>query len=172
MNDVPQNFVDNELYFDVQRFLFAEASLLDRRQYDRWVKLLADEIHYAVYVAVSREVSAEPVEYAIVDEGAVGLRSRIDQLSNSKLTRAENPASQTRRFISNIEATSDSNSTEVQVVSNLLLYRGRPSIEANSFYVGERQDLLRKNGVGWLIVRRAVRLDHTTILDGALSVLL
>ena len=34
------------LRFQAEEFLFAEADLLDSRQYDQWLELLAHDIHY------------------------------------------------------------------------------------------------------------------------------
>src|SRR4051812_32459306 len=96
--------VDDALYVAIQRFLYREAALLDRRDYAGWLGLLTDDIQYRVDAQVARDAGVAPVEYAIVDENLVGLKSRIDQISNPRLTRAENPPSLTRRIVSNIEA--------------------------------------------------------------------
>jgi 3-phenylpropionate/cinnamic acid dioxygenase small subunit len=125
-----------------------------------------------VTAAVSRDAGAKPVDYAIIDENLAGLKSRIDQISNPRLTRAENPPSMTRRVISNIEAYSGKKSDEFLATSYLLAYRGRPGIPQGGFYVAERQDILRKLDSDWRLARRDVRLDQTMLFDGALSMLL
>jgi 3-phenylpropionate/cinnamic acid dioxygenase small subunit len=172
MSDQQQLAVDSGLYIEIQRFLFREASLLDRRDYAAWLALTTDDIHYAVTAAVARDAGAKAVDYCIIDENRVGLKSRIDQISNPKLTRAENPPSLTRRVVSNIEAYPSSKPGEFAVTSYLLAYRSRPSTPEGGFYVAERQDVLRKAGADWRLARRDVRLDHTMIFDGSLSTLL
>ena len=104
MSDPKPIAVDGGTYIEIQRFLFREAALLDRREYGAWLALTTEDIQYRVTAAVSRDAAAKAVDYAIVDENLVGLKSRIDQISNPRLTRAENPPSMTRRVVSNIEA--------------------------------------------------------------------
>jgi phthalate 3,4-dioxygenase subunit beta len=172
MTDQKPMAVDGDLYIEIQRFLFREAALLDRRQYDAWLVLMTEDIQYCVNAAVSRDAGAKAVDYSIIDENFVGLKSRIDQISNPRLTRAENPPSMTRRVVSNIEAYHSAAPSEFSATSYLLAYRSRPSVPEGAFYVAERQDLLRKSGSDWRLARRCVRLDNLMLLDGALSTLL
>src|SRR5262249_27420463 len=72
--------VDDALFVEIQRFLYREAGLLDRRDYVGWLALLAQDIRYRVSAAVARDAGVEPVSYAIIDEGLTGLKSRIDQI--------------------------------------------------------------------------------------------
>ncbi len=172
MNDIQSRAVDNNLYIDIQRFLFREAALLDRRDYAAWISLFTDDLQYCVKVALSRDAGSTAIDYAIVDENAVALKSRIDQISNPKLTRAENPPSLTRRVVSNIEAFHGQTPDEFDVVSSLLAYRNRPNVPEGGFYVARREDLIRRIGSEWRLAKRCVRLDQTMIFDGALSTLL
>ena len=164
--------VDDSLYIEIQRFLFREAALLDRHDYAGWFALTTEDINYCVKAAVSRDAGAAAVDYSIIDEDAVALKSRIDQISNPRLTRAENPPSMTRRVISNIEACHGSIPGEVLALSYLLAYRSRPSVPEGGFYVAHREDTLRRIGVGWRLARRLVRLDQIMLFDGALSTIL
>ena len=172
MTDVKTRAVDGALFVEIQRFLYREAGLLDRREYAAWLTLLTQDVRYRVSAAVARDADAEPVSYAIIDEGLAGLKSRIDQISNPRLTRAENPRSMTRRFVSNVEACHSAKPDEIDVVSYLLAYRSRPSIPEGGFYVAVRNDTLRRSGSGWQLASRSVNLDQTMIFDGALSTLL
>lgn len=164
--------VDDALFVEIQRFLYREAGLLDRRDFAGWLALLAQDIHYRVSAAVARDAGAEPVSYAIIDEGLTGLKSRIDQISNPRLTRAENPPSMTRRVVSNVEAYHSQKQDEFDVVSYLLAYRSRPSIPEGGFYVAMRRDTLRRSASSWILSSRSVHLDQNMIFDGALSTLL
>ena len=164
--------VDDALFVEIQRFLYREAGLLDRRDFAGWLALLAQDIHYRVSAAVARDAGAEPVSYAIIDESLTGLKSRIDQISNPRLTRAENPPSMTRRVVSNVEAYHSQKKNEFDVVSYLLAYRSRSSIPEGGFYVAVRRDTLRRSASSWILSSRNVHLDQTMIFDGALSTLL
>lgn len=172
MADEKTRDVDGALYVEIQRFLFREAALLDRRDYAGWLALLTDDIHYRITAQVSRNAGSASADYAIVDENHVGLKSRIDQISNPRLTRAENPPSLTRRIVSNIEAQHAGGDNGFSVTSYLLAYRSRPSVPEGGFYVAERHDVLRKAGADWRLARKLVRLDQYMLFDGSLSTLL
>jgi 3-phenylpropionate/trans-cinnamate dioxygenase subunit beta len=172
MSEAKARAVDDTLFVEIQRFLYREAGLLDRRDYAGWLAVLAPDIHYRVSAAVARDAGTEPVRYAIIDEGLTGLKSRIDQISNPRLTRAENPPSMTRRVVSNVEAFHSETPDAFDVMSYLLAYRSRPSMPEGGFYVAMRHDVLRRGASGWQLASRSVQLDQTMIFDGALSTLL
>src|SRR5262252_9162671 len=123
MNPAEWHPVDDATYLQIQRFLFREAALLDSRDYASWLALTTDDIRYRVNAMVSRDAGVAAVDYAIIDEDQVGLKSRIDQISNPRLTRAENPPSMTRRVVSNIEAYDGASAEQFQANSYLLASR-------------------------------------------------
>jgi 3-phenylpropionate/cinnamic acid dioxygenase small subunit len=172
MNDARMQPVGNDTFLEIQRFLFREAALLDNRQYADWLGLLDEDIHYRVMARVARDAGTNDVDYSIIDEHMAGLKSRIDQISNPRLTRAENPPSLARRFVSNIEAYPGEAPGEFTATSYILAYRSRRNMREGGFYVAERQDVLRLRGADWRLVRRLVRLDQSMLLDGALSTIL
>ena len=77
MSNAKLNAVDNGLFVDIQRFLFSEAALLDRRNYGAWLALISEDVQYRVTAAVVREAGATTVNYAIIDENLAGLKSRM-----------------------------------------------------------------------------------------------
>ena len=164
--------VDDGLYLQIERFLFWEARLLDRRDYGAWFSLATEDIRYSVTVAVMRNAEAKAVEYSIIEEDWTALKSRVDQISNPRLTRAENPPSLTRRVVSNVEAYEGGVAGEIAVISNLLVYRSRSETPEGGFYVAEREDVLRRGNSNWRLARRTVRLDQNMLIGGTLSVLL
>src|SRR3974390_1942394 len=101
MSAIEPRAVDDSTYLAIQRFLYRETALLDRHDYGGWLALTTDDIRYLVHAKGGRGADADAVDYAIIDEDLVGLKARIDQISNPKLTRAENPPSLTRRVLSN-----------------------------------------------------------------------
>lgn len=172
MSNAKLSAVDDRLFVEIQRFLFREAGLLDRHDYGAWLSLATDDIHYRVTATTARDAGAPAADYAIIDENLTGLKSRVDQISNPRLTRAENPPSMTRRVVSNIEAYHTEKKDEFSVTSYLLAYRSRPGVPEGGFYVAIRYDTLRQSLADWRLARRNVQLDHTLIYDGALSILL
>ncbi len=159
-------------YVAIQRFLYREAALLDHRAFDEWLTLVTDDISYRVTARITRTADVGGLDYAIVDDDAVGLKARIAQIGNPKLTHAENPAAFTRRFISNFQARRGAAPGEFAVESNLLLYRSKVSAPEGALYVGERSDVLRRVDGGLRLARREIRLDHSTLFDGVVSTLL
>ena len=172
MSDARDRAVSDALFVEIQRFLYREAGLLDRRDYTGWLALITQDIRYRVMAGVARDADAKSLNYAIVDEDLTGLKSRVDQISNPRLTRAENPPSMTRRVVSNVEAYHSDKKDEFEVVSYLLAYRNRSSAPEGGFYVAARFDTLRRSASGWALARRDAHLDQTMIFDGALSTLL
>ncbi len=85
MSYVKLKAVDDSLFIDIQRFLFREAALLDRRDYAAWLSLATEDVQYRVMAAVAREAGTAPVRYAIIDETLAGLKSEsVDQISNPR----------------------------------------------------------------------------------------
>lgn len=162
-------YAEDQIYLKVQRFLNREAMLLDDRRYKDWFALTTDDIHYRVLAQVSRDVLAGELDFAFIDENAVGLRARVDQISTPKLTHAENPPSLTRRFVSGLEVWHGEPADELIARSSILVYRNRPGSE-EGVYSGERRDVLRIGDRDLRLARREVKLDHV-LLHGPVSTL-
>jgi 3-phenylpropionate/trans-cinnamate dioxygenase beta subunit len=156
----------------IERFLYLEAALLDERKYTEWIKLLSEDVRYTVNAQVTRDASMGALEFSLFDEGALELQQRIGQLSNPKLTHAENPPLITRRFVTNILVYEDSrHANEFYVRSNILAYRSTIDIPEGAIYSGIRNDVLRDVGRTFVIAKRVVRLDQA-VMFGAVSILL
>jgi 3-phenylpropionate/cinnamic acid dioxygenase small subunit len=159
-------------YADIREFLFSEAELLDARHYDKWFALLAPDIEYRVVAHVVRAASAEPGEFLILDDRQVDIKTRIAQISNPKLTYAENPPPLTRRFVSNIRATTNPASDTFKVSSYILLYRKDASVSEPYLISAARQDLLRSVAGELRLVKRSVSLDQSVIASANLATFL
>jgi 3-phenylpropionate/cinnamic acid dioxygenase small subunit len=164
---VSDNVSDAE-YIEILRFLHHEAALLDRRRFGEWLRLLADGARYRVAVYVVRDGALGNIDHAIIDEDLAGLTSRVEQISNPRLTRAENPASLTRRFISNVQATR-LDPRGYAVDSNVLIYRAKTAVPQGGWYAGERRDVLVRLDGALRLAGRDVRLDQEIVFDGAVS---
>jgi 3-phenylpropionate/cinnamic acid dioxygenase small subunit len=160
-----------EDYVAIQRFLFVEARLLDRRDYRQWLLLFTDDVVYRVLAQIHRDAEAGPLPYSVIDEGASRLKARVEQILNPKLTHAENPPTLTRRFVSNVLVSQGETADEYIATSNILVYRTRPDLSEGALYAGERTDTLRRVDGALRIARREVRLDQS-LLHGSMSTLL
>ena len=171
MTDQQDGVADRD-YVAIQRFLYREASLLDRLAFQDWLGLLTDDVTYRVTARVVRTRDEGHRDYTIVDDDATQLKSRVTQIATPKLTHAENPGAFTRRFVSNFLPHPGASPDEFAVESHLLMYRVKVSAPEGALYVGERHDVLRRVNGGFRIARREVRLDHAILFDGVVSTIL
>jgi 3-phenylpropionate/cinnamic acid dioxygenase small subunit len=171
MDELP-NPVSDGVYLAIQRFLYREAALLDAHLYGDWFALLAPGIEYRITVPSAREADAGPVRVDIVIEDHAALKTRVEQLGNPRLTRAENPRTVMRRSVTNIEAF-ELNSGTLLVKSHLMAFRGSRTANASAgFYSADRKDILSIGENGFLILEREVSLDNAVLEGGILSTLL
>lgn len=164
---------DMLLAAELGQFFHHEAELLDERRFDEWLTLLDDDIRY--WMPVTRNVrrddrksefSREGLDVAWFDEGIVTLRQRVAQI-NTGIHWAEEPASRTSHFVSNLSVT-DQSASEVKTQCRFLVYQNR--LEADvSLFAGKRIDTLRRAESGWKVRRREIYLDQSVLMSKALT---
>jgi 3-phenylpropionate/cinnamic acid dioxygenase small subunit len=165
--------VDMALHFAVERFLVDEAALLDDGEFHAWLALMAPEIRYWMPAQAnrSRKDAAKRIDdrsaLPYFDETWEHLRQRVARLDTG-IAWAEEPPSRTRRFVTNFRIT-HAEGDRIRAKTNLLLHRSRRETNVQQF-VASRDDLLRAEGDGFLIVARTIVLDTTTIPAQNLSV--
>jgi 3-phenylpropionate/cinnamic acid dioxygenase small subunit len=176
----------DELLRDVEQFLYREARLLDARRFHEWLELFTDDVRYWMVGRTSRYPRSSKAitvlgpdrrtetdldiedELAILDENKVTLSGRIARLETG-MAWAEDPPSRTRHLITNIEVEPGDAASELTVYSNFLVYRTRAETEQD-FYIGARQDVLRRVDGAWKIARRKLVLDQNVLLPKNVSV--
>lgn len=170
----PEKLVSLELQNAVEQFYYREAQLLDHHQYQEWLALLTEDIHYWVPIRATQATKHADLEYygpgcnAHFDEDYSRLRARIrGRLSGMNWT--EDPPSRSRHMISNV-IVREVSAEKLEVSSAFMCYRNRLE-RMTDIYVGERRDvLLRVNeGLGFKIDKRTVLLDQGTITANNLS---
>jgi biphenyl 2,3-dioxygenase beta subunit len=159
--------------FAVQRFLYDEAALLDSRQYDKWLELFSDDVHYFMPLRRTRSAReldkefTQPGEMAWFDDSKMILAGRVAKLATGT-SWSEDPPSRTRRLVTNVRVVEDL-VTELHVESNFMLYRTRLKSEENS-WIGSRHDTLRRTDTGgFQIAKRTIYLEQTVLLTANLS---
>ena len=176
----------DEVVRDVEQFLYREARLLDERRFHEWLAHFTDDVRYWMssrttrYPKSSQAITiqdpgryredelARDDELAILDETKETLRGRIARLDTG-MAWAEDPPSRTRHIITNIEVVSGAAASELTVYSNFVVYRSRSETE-HDFYVGARQDVLRRVDGEWMIARRRIILDQNVLLAKNVSI--
>jgi 3-phenylpropionate/cinnamic acid dioxygenase small subunit len=177
---------DERLIREVEQFLYREARMLDERRFHEWLELFTDDIHYWMsnrtnrYPKISKAISildpdryveddiAGEDELAILDETKETLTARVARLDTG-MAWAEDPPSRTRHILSNIEVEPGEVETEIRVYSNYIVYRSRAETEQD-FYVGARQDVLRRVDGTLKIARRRLILDQNVLLAKNVSI--
>lgn len=171
---------------EVEQFLYREARMLDDRRFHEWLTLFTDDVRYWMasrtnrYPKSSKAISIlDPDRYveddigredelAILDETKETLTGRVARLDTG-MAWAEDPPSRTRHMISNIEVEAGDADTELRVYSNFIVYRSRAETEQD-FYVGARQDVLRRVDGEWKIAHRKLILDQNVMLAKNVSI--
>ncbi len=172
--------MEEEVMREIEQFLYREARLLDDRQFHQWVDLFTDDVRYWIplrsnrYPAISKAISirdgsryeeedlSKEDELAIMDETKESLERRIARLDTG-MAWAEDPPSRTRHLISNIEVHPGEQASELKVYSNFIMYRNRAERDQD-FYVGSREDVLRRVESAWKIAYRKIILDQNVLL--------
>ena len=155
--------------YEVEQFYGREAELLDSRQFDAWLDLLADDIRYWMPLATNqeagnwgREHSREGQDLNWFDEGKFELQQRVKQIQTG-LHWAEEPVSRTTHMFSNLQVETRDD-CQIEAATRFLVYRNRTDVETD-FHVGKRRDHLRRDEGGALkISRREIRLDQHVLL--------
>jgi 3-phenylpropionate/cinnamic acid dioxygenase small subunit len=162
-----------EIHFEVQQFYYREAELLDDGRYADWLELLADDLRYWAPIRSNRlrrqqALSvARPGEAAYYDETKDSLAWRIRRF-DSGMAWAEDPPSRTRHLITNV-VVRHHDDDHFAARSHFLVYRNRLDREVDVF-AGRRDDLLRRDGAGLLLIaQRTVLLDQNVLLAKNIS---
>jgi len=159
-------------HYEVERFYYDEAALLDSHRYEQWLALFSDDAHYFMPIRrtrTQRETDKEftrPGEMAFFDDTKLLLAGRIAKLQSGR-SWAEDPPSRTRHLITNIRIVKDDGRT-LEVESNFHVYRTRLNSEETS-WIGSRRDVLRRGEGSFQIVDRKIFLEQTVLLSRNLS---
>ncbi|WP_149824631.1 aromatic-ring-hydroxylating dioxygenase subunit beta [Streptomyces tailanensis] len=163
------------LQYEVEQFLYHEADLLGRHDYDAWLALFTDDLRY--YMPIRRNHSSrdpETVEHddalALIDDDKPFLAERIAKIATGKAW-ADDPLPRVRHLLTNVViGEQDAEAGEFTVTSYLLIARNRLEDEQDSFVCG-RTDRFRRTPDGLRISRRRIVLDQSVILSKNMSVM-
>lgn len=173
MTTVETNISRIFLKEEIQDFLFREAELLDERNFEEWLDLLADDIRYWMPMRrnvkaneLDREFTREGQDVNWFDEGKETLDRRVRQILTG-VHWAEEPLSRICHFVTNVQLLraepSITDPIEVSVKCRFLIYRNRVQTETD-FLIGKREDTLRKVNKEWKISQRKIILDQNVLL--------
>jgi len=162
-----------DLWNEVNTFYIHEAWLLDERKFHDWLDVLADDLFYFMPRKKNRQrkdMAREVTEYgdlALFEEDKESMKMRIARLDTG-MAWAEDPPSRTRHLITNLQV-EDIGNDEVRAKTAFMLYRTHLETDED-FFVGSRDDVLRKVNGEWKVARRTIVLDANVIQAKNLSV--
>lgn len=161
---------------EVENFLYREARLLDEQRLHDWLDLVTEDIDYRVPVRTTRERGAEQSEFSrdanIFKEEFASLDARVRRF-DKEYAWSENPPTRTRRFVTNVEIKAVREADdEVDISSNVLVFRAKEDEVEPDFIAGRRADTLRRVDGELRLAERVVYLDHTVLDTRPLSVFL
>lgn len=163
---------DSALREEVQNWLWIEAELLDSMREREWLdNMVSKDVVYQLPLrqTVLRAQGSGFVDGAFhLDENWGSLNSRLSQ-NETGHSWAEDPPSRTRHYVTNIRV-GQMSGDEVQVRSNLLLYRTRQDETTPQVFAGERHDVLQRVEGSFQLKRRTIYLDTTAIASHNLAI--
>lgn len=174
----PSGLFRDDAYYrlkaDIEDFLYAEADLIDSRQFKDWLDLLDEDITYFMPIRrnvkfgqhSARENTVSGVGISWFDEDKWTLTKRVEQILTG-VHYAEEPLSRVCHMVSNVQILAirdnEAGQREVDVRSRFLVYQNRVEYETYLF-VGKRNDTLRLTDTGWKVAHREIILDQNVLL--------
>jgi len=169
-----------DLMREIEDFLYAEADLLDERQYAAWLDLFTEDVRYwmpirknVAFEDRAKETTAED-DIAWIDDDKLTLSKRVQQLLTG-IHWAEEPVSRVSHVVGNIRLAEPvpriAEGASALVKCRFLVYRNRLETETD-LLVGRREDTLRRVGGHLKIARRKILIEQSTLLAKNLTVFL
>lgn len=165
---------DDPRHLAAHRWLVDEVWLLDAQRYEEWLDLLADDIHYLAPVRVTTALGAgfdTAPGMAHFDEDKYSLSRRVARFATEHAW-TEDPPSRLRHHLSGVRTFETDQPDHLVVDSAVLMFRSRGDVREPDLVSVGREDLLRREGDGWLLARRTISFDESVLRMQNLAVFL
>ena len=150
----------------IEAFLYTEARLLDRKQFDDWFGLFTEDAYY--WIPLRPEQSRPDKELSIIYDDIDMLRVRVHWLRHPK-NHAQAIPSRTVHYVSNVLVEGfDEEKQEYRVSSALQVAEFRKDIQ--TVYSGSCEHVLRSADGELKIAAKRVDLINSQAVLGAISV--
>jgi 3-phenylpropionate/cinnamic acid dioxygenase small subunit len=161
-----------DLMREIEDFFYMEADLLDERDYDRWLDLLAEDVVYWMpmrknvsYANRAKDITAED-DVAWFHDDKETLRKRVKQIQTG-IHWADEPISRVAHVITNVRLAEPISALDegarATTKCRFIVYRNRLESETD-LLVGRREDTLTRLGGELKIARRKIILDQSVLL--------
>jgi 3-phenylpropionate/cinnamic acid dioxygenase small subunit len=91
------------------------------------------------------------------------LKMRMERVTKYDNAHSEDPASRSRRFVTNPRVHETASGEEYFIQANLLVTRNRGDANRFQLLSGTREDLVRRTPDGWRLSQRIVLLDQAVL---------
>lgn len=165
---------NDERHLLAHRWLVDEAYVLDHQEYDAWLDLLSEDVHYYMPVKVTTALGAgfdTAPGMAHFDENKYSLSRRVARFATEHAW-TEDPPSRLRHFVANVRTFATDHDDELVVDSSVLLFRSRGDVREHALVSAGREDLLRREGDTWRLARRHIAVDESVIRMQNLAIFL
>jgi len=140
---------------EIEQFLFHEASLLDSRRYEEWLRLFTEDSRYWI---PSGQADADPTGHAsLVFDDWQALSVRVARLLNPA-AHSQTPPSRTSHLVTNVRA-EEAGDGGVKVNSTFALFEARLGVQR--CFGGQCAHLLRRLEGHWRIASKTVVLVNS-----------
>ncbi|MGW4031025.1 3-phenylpropionate/cinnamic acid dioxygenase subunit beta [Streptomyces sp. NPDC004838] len=156
------------------QWLVDEAYTLDAQDYEEWLGLLTDDIHYLMPVRVTTALGSgfdTAPGMAHFDEDKYSLSRRVARFRTEHAW-TEDPPSRLRHHVTNVRTFATDDEDHLVVDSGILLYRSRGDVREAAQVSAGREDLLRRTADGWQLARRTILVDDSVIRMQNLAIFL
>jgi 3-phenylpropionate/cinnamic acid dioxygenase small subunit len=157
---------------EVVEFLYHEAELLDGGRFEEWLDLMTDDIQYRAPARLTRERATpgdRSYDMQLFWDDRETLTLRVRRL-RTDFAWAEDPPSRTRHFVANIRIAPGGRDDELDVRSNVLVYRNRGDSGEYELVSGERHDRLRRVAGAWRLAHREFLIDQASLANKNLAI--
>jgi 3-phenylpropionate/cinnamic acid dioxygenase small subunit len=165
---------DDRRHLTAHRWLVEEAYVLDHQEYDTWLEMLTEDIHYFMPVKVTTALGAgydTARGMAHFDENRYSLSRRVARFATEHAW-TEDPPSRISHHVSNVRTFATTTADEIIVDSAVLLFRSRGDVREASLISAGREDLLRRAGDRWRLARRHIAVDESVLRTQNLAIFL
>ncbi|MGH3356766.1 MAG: 3-phenylpropionate/cinnamic acid dioxygenase subunit beta [Nocardioidaceae bacterium] len=169
----PLPFTDDR-HVAAYQWMVDEAYLLDEQDYEGWLDLLTDDVHYYMPIRVTTATGAgfETVPgMAHFDEDRYSLGRRVARFATEHAW-TEDPPSRVRHYVTNVRTFATDHDDQILVQTAVLLFRSRGDVREPALVSAGREDLLRKGPDGWRLARRHIAVDESVLRTQNLAVFL
>jgi PAH dioxygenase small subunit len=161
------------IYCEVVDFLIEEAWILDDGRLKEWLALMATDVTYFMPTRATVQRGAGDgfdEQMGHFDENFESLSLRVRRIVDTESAWTERPPSRTRRIVSNIQVRETDVENEYAARSGCVLLRNRLDRPVFDILSTSREDVLRREGDGFLIASRKIFVDQATLGTANLSI--